>query len=444
MVANLIASLAAFRRDRSANVALIFGLSILPVIGLVGAGVDYSIANKVHAKMQAAADSASVGSIAKNSAGYKAAVAMNGNKPIPEGVADATNIFNGVIKNDTGFKTPTLDITVKREGTQILSTVKYTTTVNTRIMGILGKSTMTIAGISSAATSLPTYIDFYLLLDNTPSMGVGATTADINTMVANTPDKCAFACHDLSDPNNYYKKAKNLNVKMRIDVVRQATQQLMDYATSVEQVSDQFRAAIYTFGEDATQPGLKAVQSLTNNLGTAKTSANKIDLMRVPYQNYKGDTITDFHDIFGDLNTTIPASGAGTSTGASLKYLFIVSDGVNDRALGSPLCSKLTTVSTDPETGVPYLRCQEPLPASLCTTLKNKGVKIAVLYTTYLPLPTNAWYNTWVGPWQSQIATNMKACASPDLYFEVSPSQGIPEAMIALFQKAMKTARITN
>ena len=77
---------------------------------------------------------------------------------------------------------------------------------------------------------MPQYIDFYLLLDNSPSMGVGATPADVTTMVNNTPDKCAFACHDLSNANNYYNLAKSLGVTTRIDVLRTATQQLMDTA----------------------------------------------------------------------------------------------------------------------------------------------------------------------------------------------------------------------
>jgi hypothetical protein len=38
----------------------------------------------------------------------------------------------------------------------------------------------------------------------------------------------------------------------------------------------------------------------------------------------------------------------------------------------------------------------------------------------------------------------MQSCASPGLYFEVSPTQGISEAMSALFQKAVADARISN
>src|SRR6188472_3791041 len=123
-------------------------------------------------------------------------------------------------------------------------------------------------------------------MDNSPSMGVGATPADVTMMVNNTPDKCAFACHDLSNSNNYYNLAKSLGVTARIDVLRTATQQLMDTATTTRAYSNQFRMAIYTFGAAADKAGLTRIQSLTSNLTTAKTSAAAIDLMTVPYQNY--------------------------------------------------------------------------------------------------------------------------------------------------------------
>jgi hypothetical protein len=57
-----------------------------------------------------------------------------------------------------------------------------------------------------------------------------------------------------------------------------------------------------------------------------------------------------------------------------------VSDGVAD---GS------NTGCLKPKSGTS--RCQSPINPALCKTLKDRGIKIAVLYTTYLALPTNAW-----------------------------------------------------
>jgi len=166
--------------------------------------------------------------------------------------------------------------------------------------------------------------------------------------------------------------------------------------------------------------------------------------MTVPYQNYADDTDTNFANMLTGMNTTIPTPGAGTTSAAPQKILFFVSDGVGDRMNGSPGCSQPVTNGSDPQTGQSYVRCQEPLDPSLCTTIKNRGIKIAVLYTTYLPLPTNPWYNTWIAPFASQIGTNMQNCASPGLYFEVSPTQGIADAMTALFRKAVSQARLTK
>ena len=113
-------------------------------------------------------------------------------------------------------------------------------------------------------------------------------------------------------------------------------------------------------------------------------------------------------------------------------------------ALGSPSCSQPTTAGQDPQTGTNYTRCQEPLQTSYCDTLKNRGIKIAVLYTTYLPLPTNAFYNQYVAPWVNTIDPTMQACASPGLYFAVSPSQGISQAMQALFLQVVQQAHLTH
>ena len=109
-------------------------------------------------------------------------------------------------------------------------------------------------------------------------------------------------------------------------------------------------------------------------------------------------------------------------------------------------------VASKPKSGT--TRCQSPINPALCTTIKNRGIKIAVLYTTYLALPTNAWYMTWITPFNagpyspasvnSQIALRMQDCASPGLYFEVTPTDGISQAMTKLFQKAIADARIAS
>jgi Flp pilus assembly protein TadG len=436
----LFGEITRFRRDRSGNIAVIFTLTLLPILSAIGCSIDYTIAVQIRSKLQAAADAASVGSVTKTSPAFVAAGSMTSDGPIAVGVTDATNLFSGNMTGTGGYTLNSVTAVVQKTGATVTSNVQFSANVPTTFLGVIGKSAMTVTGTSTSTASMPLYIDFYLLLDNSPSMGVGATPADVTTMVNNTPDKCAFACHDLNNANNYYKLAKSLGVTTRIDVLRSATQSLMDTAAATETYANQFRMAIYDFGGSAGTAGLRALFSLSSSLTSAKTAAGNIDLMTVSGQSQNNDQDTGFTNILPAINSAISAPGSGLSS-APQKYLFFVSDGVADEY--NTACLKPTTAG----------RCQSPINPTLCTTLKTRGVKIAVLYTTYLALPTNSWYNSWIapfnpGPWgpspNSQIATSMASCASPGLYFEVSPTQGISQAMNALFQKAVADAHVAS
>ncbi len=430
------------RGDSRGSIAISFALLSIPCMLAVGAAVDYSQANRVKAALDSYADAAVL-----------AAVNQRAMQMDVEGAKSyALKTFDQQAKSVTDCNVGSSSIKVSASGTSRSAEIDYTASVPTAFMGIVGIDSITIHGTATAGSAQPTYIDFYLLLDNSPSMGVAATPSDVDTMVNNTPDQCAFACHDTSAyPNDYYGLAKRLGVTMRIDVVRSATQQLMDTATGTETVPQQYRMAIYDFGSSARQAGLKRIFKLSSNLSSAKSAANNIDLMSVPYQNYADDTNTDFGTAFDKINSKISTPADGTSSSSPQKILFFVSDGVADTV--SNACSEPTVIGSDPQTGKSYVRCQAPLTVSDCTALKNRGIKIAVLYTTYLALPTNGWYMTYIDPFNqgpyspsvnSQIAKNMESCASPGFYFEVSPTDGISEAMTALFNKVVQEARITK
>lgn len=441
---NLFDLLARFRRDARGNIALTFGIVCVPLITAVGCGVDYSRATQMKSKLQAAIDAASVGSVSRTSPAFIAAGAMTSDGVIAVGATDATNIFNGNMSGVGGYTLNNMTPVVQKAGSVVSSTVSFSADVPALFLGVIGKSKMTVTGSSTSTANMPQYVDFYLLLDNSPSMGVAATPADVTTMVNHTSDQCAFACHDYNNANNYYNLAKTLGVTTRMDVLRTATQQLMDTAAASETYSNQFRMAIYDFGASSQTIGLRALFSLSSSLSSAKTAAGNIDLMGVYGNNdvYTGDKDTPFSTVLPAMNLVIPTSGTGTSS-APLKYLFFVSDGVADES--NVACLK-TMSGISP-------RCQSPLNPALCTVLKARGIKIAVLYTTYLQLPTNSWYMTWINPFNtgpfgpspnSEIAQNMQSCASPGFYFEVSPTQGISAAMNALFQKAVADAHIAS
>ena len=433
---NSLRSVQRFRHDESGTVALMMGLTAIPLIFAVGAGVDYGGASMAKAKLDAVADTAALSAVDHQSITGTAAAAQT----------TAQTTFNAEAVNIPNVKVGTATATVTDSATGRTAVVNYTATRSNLFMGIFGYSTSTISGSSTAQAGLSTSINFYLLLDNSPSMNIAATSADIATMVAATSAQggCAFACHEtnpsadnLGNPGGVdnYTLASNLGVVTRMQNLASATQSLMSTASAMEGTNtDQYKMAIYTFNGS----GLNTIQLLTSNLANAKAAAANIDVLEVYDNNWltsannNNDTDTDFETAMSAVNTLMPLPGLGTPSSTPQEVLFIVSDGVDDEV--SSGCSQ----SLDGN------RCQQPFSTTWCTTVKNRGIQIAVLYTDYLPLPTNTWYNNWIAPFQSQIATNMESCASPGMFFSLTTDQDITAAMQTLFQQAVAAARLTK
>lgn len=424
-------------RDRSGNFGMMTALLAVPIIGTAGLAVDFTNVMFVQNSLQSAADAAALGAINSSSIGVNSAMYMQQNGGIAEAEADADKIFAAHLSTLDDVELISSGARIVKEDNQLKARFSYSASVPMTLTRILGKDIVTITGEATAVYQTQTFRDFYLLLDNTPSMGVGATPADVNRMVANTPDKCAFACHivkdGVEDKNSYYNKAKKLGVTIRINVVAKATAALMDTATSKRISTNQYKMAVYTFGEKAEDTKLLEVVGITDDLAKVKDRASLIDLMSIPKQGYDNDQQTNFDRALKDIGTKMGAPGTGQTSSSPEKIVFFVSDGVGDSYKPSK-CTKKTTGG----------RCQEPIDVRECTALKDKGYRIAVLYTTYLPLPTNNWYNDWIKPFQTEIAPRMKECASPGLFFEVSPTEGISDAMSALFLKIINTPRLTG
>jgi len=414
------------RRDRRGAVAIMFGLVAVPLVMFAGMAIDYAQLVRIRIMLNGAADSAVLATVATQSATYTAATQMPQDGTIAQGAADAVSLFNAEIANRVGFSITGVTAAANKSNGTVNATLQYSAQVPTAFMKVAGISTMTTSGTASASNGLVIYIDFYLLLDNSPSMGLGATPADITNLEQVTQaqpplhELCAFACHDLSGYEDYYTLAHQNGITMRIDVLRTATQQLMTTAAQTERVPSQFRMAIYTFSQTVA-----TITDLTDDLNGAASAASAIDLIPVPYQNYDQDQYTDYVTAMTTMNSDIPNPGAGDSAQTPQKVLFFVTDGVADYA-------------------GPNGRTIEPIDLSLCSAIKSRGIQIAVLYTTYLPVINNSFYMTYVDPFHPNIGPTMQSCASPGLYFEVSPSEGIADAMRALFMRVVTQAHLTQ
>jgi Flp pilus assembly protein TadG len=425
-----VAALRRFASDRKGNVAILFALTLMPIVFLTGMGIDYTVANQRKAMLDAAADAAALAGVTPTLM----------SQPSTASVTAATNMFNSQVSNITGVASPNVTVSASDNGLKRTVNVSYTASSPNTFAGVLGQNAWALNGSSQSTASVAPNIDFYLLLDNSPSMAIAATTAGINSMVSHTSAQggCAFACHEtnpaadnLGNPNNEdnYALARSLSVVTRIQNLNAATQTLMDTATTTQQnYKSTYRMAIYTFNTG----GINTITPLTASLSTAKSLAASIDVLQVYKNNWltsagsNSDEDTDFEAAMTAINNTsvMPNPGTGMAGSTPQEVLFIVSDGVDDSNKNG--------------------RHQALFDTSYCTSVKNRGIRIAVLYTTYLPLPTNSWYTTYISPFQPQIYGNMQSCASPGLFFQVSTDQDISAAMNALFLSAVATARLTQ
>jgi len=156
----------------------------------------------MRAKLQSAADGAAVASISQKSPGFVAASAMTGDGSVTAGVTDANAVFDGNMSGVGGYTLGFRTSTVTKTGIKLASVVSFSATVPTTFMKVVGFQNITVTGTSKASASLPPYLDFYLLLDVSGSMGLPSTTAEAVRMQNINPDNfrqyptgCTLACH---------------------------------------------------------------------------------------------------------------------------------------------------------------------------------------------------------------------------------------------------------
>jgi Flp pilus assembly protein TadG len=410
-----------FRNSESGNIAVTFTVSLLPVLAALGCAVDYSLANSAYAKLQACADAAVVAAVSKPGMTQTAADAQTSMVGWFNGVCatSTSNLSQVTISNFSATATDTNGARVAAVTFTALRTNDFLRAVGFPITNIGGSAK---AASASAQTS---YVDIYALLDDSPSMGLGATAAEQTKLMSLTPTNCQFGCHETgsgaSSPDNY-TIAKNNSVRMRIDVMRSSWINLINQASNA---GSGFRFATYTF--DTT---VNLIQPLTSSAATALASANAIDLMAVDFSG-PGSTYAD--NAMQAMATNIPSAGDGSTVANSRKYLILVTDGVQDMYTNPPDCSAAVCWHSH---GTDVL-------TNNCGSLKSKGINVAVIYTTYLPMSDHQ-YADLVQPLASSIAPALRSCATAGLYFEAPDATDIANAFSTIYSQIAINPRLTN
>lgn len=427
--------------SRRGNVAMIAAFALIPMVFAVGMAVDYTMATRRQDQINGFADAAALAAVTPTMMTQSSSTAQT----------TAYNMFVTQLAtlNGVTYTTGNINVTVSQttSGSKVTRTaaVSYTASSANIFAGILGMNTSTISGSSTASSANSPKTNFYLLLDTSPSMEIAATTAGINTMVANTSSQggCAFGCHEydpaadnLGNPwgEDNYQLARNLGVTLRSDLVQSAASNLMSTAYSTATLNNTtYEAAIYTM--DYSLNNIMGLTKLNSQyaVNSAQNAAGNITPLEVwdnnclTSSNCNNDEDSYLDNGVAGMNSAMPTPGDGMGSDQPQEVLMIVSDAVIDESYsGSRTYDPINTLVDN------------------CTTIKNRGIRIAFLYLTYNPLPTNAWYNTYIAPFQSQIASAAQACASTGLYFQVNTDGDVSSALATLFQKAVATARLTQ
>ncbi len=433
-------------KDRSAGIALTFALTAIPVIGVIGIGIDFGLATQAKTQLNLATDAAALAA-AKGAAD---AFTAGQQDYIGAGQKVGAEWFKSQAGTVLGATLQTPTVTVTQSGPVFTSQVSYQGTVAPYFAPIFGVTTIALGGSSSATIATNAYVSVTFLLDNSSSMLIAATQAGVDTMNSITPVpdnshsggnaygpdspndvpdglgslQCAFACHWDLKSKDYYGLARGNNVQLRFDVLQNAVTSAINQMTSQQKIPYQFSVAVYTFNSALTKIYPTSInQTDSTDLASGATAAQAMQSPVVPDQ-----ANTDFPTIMSALIQESTAAGDGSTPSSRKKSLIIVTDGLAD--YGD------RTIPTS----------EGPINPADCTAMKSLGYSIYVLYTTYITTPSNlvlpfgninllGYINGTSSP---TMAGSLQSCASaPANFAQASDPAAINNAMAQLLQSAL-------
>ena len=212
---------------------------------------------------------------------------------------------------------------------------------------------------------------------------------------------CKTSTHGAQIDN--YALARKNSISLRLDELNSGISTLLQTASTTAQSTvfatpPNYRFSIYSM-DSLWSIGLTQLMPLTANyISSWTTDLANFGVMEMYSNNNDcansacssstsspgGDVATNFDNSLGDLSQASyipnPGNGSNLSGDKPQEVLFIVTDGVEDEESGgSRLQQAINDLGNAPG--------GNSSSTNWCTTIKNRGIQIAVLYTDYLPVP---------------------------------------------------------
>lgn len=433
--------LSGLRANRRGNVLMIFGFAIVPITFATGMGIDYGAAMRLQTRLNAVADAAALAGVARPMMDKTDAEAATFARTVFD--QQSTSLY-GLILNPANITVTVVGAVNGTRNRQV--TVSYRGQSRNSFSRLLGRPALDIGGTATAVAKAALNVDYYVMLDVSSSMALPTTTAGINFLRSKTrrtdyiwnPNGCAFACHQ-SNPDNpnvrdssgkmidYYTLAQLNGIELRIDAGKRAISDMMTRAQQTSQGNNAtYRFSVSTW---AKASDFVNVAPLTGSYATAKAQTATAQTVAVAMHANLYDRQTEPGGsmmLEKALMPTNPGRGTNQADDTPQAVMFLITDGMRDEESNG---RQMGSFATDQ-----------------CTEIKNRGIRLAVLYTTYTPESVNYddwsyWNILWRLP---DVPTALQSCASPGLYFEVSTDGSISDALNQLFDKTLETAHLSK
>ena len=459
-LSGLSAAAQGFRRDASGATAIVFAICAVPTIGMVGLGIDYMQGLSYKRRFDAAADSAALAAIAgaqaywtANQSSMSASALASGAVTAGQNQGKRAFAVNGGGYVDDFALTSNVVVTppnqvdpatgVMNGSRQFTASATYGGAMPTSFGKIFGTKALNLGGTSGSSMTLGSYLDFYLALDVSGSMGLATSTDDQTKLSAintdnktygyNYPHGCAFACHFPAAKG--YSIAHSNGIKLRVDSVATAVSGMISTAKSTATLTNQFRIGVYPFIDNVMQAAaistdFSAAQTVANTLGDNYLDAGN----STSINKQMGSGGTHFENVMAPFYNYITAIGDGSTSQKAKPFLFIVTDGMDNNQ--SYDGSNWSSGGSQPK---------EPNNFGYCDYARQYGVTVAILYIPYIKI---AWpvaqEDTDANNVIPKIPADLQACAAPGFFFTANTDADIKNALQTMFAQALQAARLTK
>lgn len=385
-------------KDRSGNVAIIFALSLIPLLLAAGMAIDIGNILSSRSQIQDAADSAILAALAESTPSNKRTQ-----------VAQAA--FLSALPANLRDLAPTFNVMIEENGPERSASATYSVNIPLAFAGILGLDTMAVTGETGSGLQIGGSMDIHLWLDSSASMGVAATETDRDNLKALTG--CFFACH-MDGPPSSQQKAHTHGITLRLDLMRQNVLSLM---ASIREVQIEGQVVRYSLAGLAA--GFETRKAMTENYDDIRAAVQNFALSGTSH----GQAASRITPALATGVGTMPLENGDGTPDRPRQFVVLVTDGM-----------QFNWNSISPG----------PISNTSCEVIKGRGIPVAVIQLRYVPDPGNVHYEYWVAPHINNLGPALQACASPGMFYSADSPTEIQQAFAELAIRIRGALRLTH